>query len=171
MDERIAVLGLIQIASALSCGVFILWLTYRIARVYAQKKWGIDSNNTAYNLLLAAMLFSVGYVVSGVVQPILQSFRLLSVGETNTLELAGKFIAIGGAYIAISYAAAVAIMLISMRLYTFMTPLDELAEIKNNNIGVAVIVGVIIIILSLMTKDGVVLFIESMVPYPELPPV
>jgi hypothetical protein len=116
-------------------------------------------------------LFSVGYVVSGVVQPILQSFRLLSVGETNTLELAGKFIAIGGAYIAISYAAAVAIMLISMRLYTFMTPLDELAEIKNNNIGVAVIVGVIIIILSLMTKDGVVLFIESMVPYPELPPV
>ena len=50
---------------------------------------------------------------------------------------------------------------------TFITPIDEFTELKNNNIAVALIVGSIIITLSLLTNNGVTLLIESFIPYPQ----
>lgn len=170
MNEQIAILGLIEILSALSCGVLILWTTYRIARIYGKKKLGIEDGNTAFNVLLAGILFSVGYMMTGVIQPILESFRLLSASDIGTGSLIWKFLSTGGMYIAISYSAAIFVILIGMRLYTVMTPMDEAKEIQDNNVGVGLIIGVIVIVLAMMTKDGVVLFIESLIPYPDLPP-
>ena len=76
----------------------------------------------------------------------------------------------GGLYIAIAYLSSVTIIIIGVSIYVHMTPIDEFKEIKNNNVGVAVIVSVIIIVLTLMSKDGVILLIESIVPYPQLMP-
>ena len=49
-----------------------------------------------------------------------------------------------------------------------MTPLNEADEIKNNNIGVALVVGAILVTLSFMCSDGIALLIESFIPYPKL---
>jgi len=54
-------------------------------------------------------------------------------------------------------------------LYTFMTPLKEVQGLKENNIGVSIVLAAIVIVLSLMCKDGIILLIESIVPYPQLP--
>ena len=170
MDRQIALLGIIEIASALSCGVLILFLTYKIINFYSQKKLNVTEKNTAYNILVAGILFSVGYIVNGVIQPILDSFRMLIASGATTSQVIGKFILFGGIYIAISYIAALIVTSIGIYFYTYITPLNELKEIKNNNIGVALVVSVVIIILSFFCKGGIILFIESLVPYPELPP-
>jgi len=81
-----------------------------------------------------------------------------------------KYIGQGLIYISIAYTAAILIGLISTALYAKLTPIDEFKEIKNNNLGVALIVSSIIITLTLMSKDGVALLIESIIPYPNLPP-
>jgi hypothetical protein len=60
--------------------------------------------------------------------------------------------------------------LLSTLLYAKITPIDEFEEIRNNNIGVAIVVSVIIITLTMMCRSGVGLLIESIIPYPELPP-
>ena len=73
-------------------------------------------------------------------------------------------------YIAIAYTAAVLIGLISTFLYSKVTPINEFEEIRNNNVGVALIVSSIIVTLTIFSKDGVKLLIEALVPYPELPP-
>lgn len=170
MDKQIALLGIIQIISALSCGVLILFLTYKIINLYGKKTLNITEKNTAYNILVAGILFSVGYIVNGVVQPILDSFRLLISRGITITQLIGEFIFYGGIYIAISYIAALLVTGIGIYFYTYITPINELREIKNNNIGVALVVSVVIIILSIFCKGGIILFIESLVPYPELPP-
>lgn len=170
MDKQIALLGIIQIISALSCGVLILFLTYKIINLYGKKTLNIAEKNTAYNILVAGILFSVGYIVNGVVQPILDSFRLLISRGITITQLIGEFIFYGGIYIAISYIAALLVTGIGIYFYTYITPINELREIKNNNIGVALVVSVVIIILSFFCKGGIILFIESLVPYPELPP-
>lgn len=171
MNEKIALLGLIEVMSAVSCGVFILWLTYRMGRIYGKTKLGVTQNNTAFNVLLAGILLSVGYIMSGVIHPILEAFRLLSLSDVSTGNLIWKFLSTGGMYIAISYVAACIIILLGLRLYTVMTPLDESEAIKSNNVGVAVIMCAIILILAIMTRDGVVLFIESLIPYPDSIPI
>ena len=88
----------------------------------------------------------------------------------STGSILFSFITSGGKYIAIAYILSILIIIIGVTIYANLTPIDEFKEIKNNNIGVAIIVVTIIITLTLMSKDGVILFIESIFPYPELAP-
>jgi len=115
---------------------------------------------------MASVLFSVGYMVSGVVQPLLSLFRIMAATESSTSQLLFSFLGYGAFYIAASYTAGVVVSLVGITIYTGLTPIDEFAELKNNNLGVALIVGTIIIVLTLLTRDGVNLLMESQVPYP-----
>ncbi len=169
MNERIALIGLVEILSSLSCGIVILFITYRLVRVYGRKRLMIDEKNTAYNILLGSVLFSVGYIVSGVLQPIIDSYRILSNTDISQAKLVVNFILYGGLYIAIAYIFAMVICLVGIKIYSAMTPMNEAEEIQNNNIGVAVTVSAIVITLSMMSSDGVGLVIESFIPYPDLP--
>jgi|TARA_B110001469_G_scaffold111889_1_gene114339 uncharacterized membrane protein YjfL (UPF0719 family) len=169
MNEKLALLSLIELISALSCGVFILYVTFRILRIYGSKKLGIDQYNTAYMVFIGAVLFSVGFTMSGIINPILSYFRIMSNRDISAVNLFLSFIATGGAYIIISYVLSILVISLGIGLYTFMTPLKEVQELKENNIGVSIVLAAIIIVLSLMCKDGIILLIESIVPYPELP--
>ena len=170
MNERIALLGIVEILSAVSCGIFILFITYRMLRIYGRKKLQLDHNNLAYNIVIAGVLFSVGYIVSGVIQPILNSFRFLSDTAISKTELILSFIGYGGLYIAIAFIFSVLICFTGAKIYSSMTPLNEAEEIKANNVGVAIVLVAIICTLALMSTDGIALLIESFIPYPELPP-
>lgn len=170
MNYNIAILGLIEIFSAITIGVFILVLTYKIVQWVGRRYYGIESFNVAYSIFMASIILSVGIMVSGIIQPLMSSFRLLD-KQSESFIVALKYIGIGGVYIAIAYTAAISIGLISTFLYSKLTPIDEFKEIRENNIGVALVIGSILITLTLFTRDGVMLLIEAIVPYPELPPM
>lgn len=169
MNDKIALLGIVEILSSLSCGIVILYVTYRIMRKYGKKKLGIDHNNLAYNVLTAGVLFSVGYIVSGVIQPILNAFRTLSGTSISNMELVWQFIAYGGLYIFIAYISALIVTFLGIAIYGNMTSVSEIKELKNDNVGVAIVLTAIIVTLSLMCGDGIQLLVESFIPYPELP--
>jgi uncharacterized membrane protein YjfL (UPF0719 family) len=170
MNKQIALLGIIELLSALSIGVVIMLLTYRLIKYYGIKRLHIEHSNVAYNVLVVSVLFSVGYVVSGAIEPLLDSFRLLSAKGISTTELISKFILQGFMYVSIAYISIMLICVLGVSIYTHMTPLDELEEIRNNNVSVALIVGAIIIVMAMMTKGGIMVVLESLVPYPNLPP-
>jgi len=169
MNENIALLGFVEIISSLSCGIAILFITYRILRVFAKKRLQLEESNLAYNILTAGVLLSVGTIVSGVIQPILDSFRILSQTNIEKSDLILQFIGYGGLYILIAFISALLIVFIGMFIYANMTTLSELEELKKNNIGVAIVLVAIIFTLSLMTSNGITLIIESIIPYPDLP--
>lgn len=168
MNFNTALLGLIEIVSAISIGVFILLLTYKLLKWIGRRYYDIQNRNLAYSIFMAAMMFSVGFMVSGVIPPLISSFRLLNIENVFLLTL--TFVGRGALYVGIAYVSALMIGLLSTTLYTRMTPIEEFAEIKNNNVGVALIVASIIITLTLLSKDGVALILESITPYPDIPP-
>jgi len=49
------------------------------------------------------------------------------------------------------------------------TTLNEFEEIKNNNLGIAIVLSSIVITLSLLSHSGVELLLESIVPYSKVP--
>jgi len=166
MNRDIALLGFIEIFSALTIGIFILALTFKIVRWVGKRFYGVrDHQNLSYNIFTAAIMISVGLMVSSVIQPLVSFFRLLD-KSGDSFALALRFFGTGAVYIAIAYSVAIVIGLISTFLYSKLTEIDEFEEIKNNNVGVAIIIGSIIITLSLLTKSGVELLIESILPYP-----
>ena len=46
---------------------------------------------------------------------------------------------------------------------------NEFDEIKEGNVGVAIMVSVVIIVISLFCQGPFIYFLESMMPYPEIP--
>ena len=170
MNYNIALLALIEIISAITIGIFILALTYKIVQWVGRKYYQIQEYNLAYSIFVSAIIISVGIMISGIVQPLISSFRLLN-QSADSFMLTLQYLGIGAVYIAIAYSATVLIGLISTFLYSKLTPINEFEEIRKNNIGVALIISSILITLTLLTKSGVILLIEAIVPYPELPPV
>lgn len=167
MNTKLSLLATIEILSALSMGIFILAATYQLLKYVGRKRYDIHPNNQAYSVFMAAILFAVGYTMSGAIQPLLSLFRILAMKEDEALSLAFRFITTGGLYIGSAFLLGAVICLSGIVVYTYLTPVDEFAELKNNNLGVAIVVGSIIITLSLLTKDGVALLLESFIPYPE----
>lgn len=171
MNTNIGLLALIQILSSLTTGIIILWLTFRILKAVGKRFLGIEAKtNLSFSIFTASILFSVGFSVSTVIQPVVSSFRLLSKTSDSLFDLTSSFILYGGIYVAIAYAASMIISCIGILIYTNMTPIDEFKEIKDNNVGVAILVGSIIITINLISRSGVALLIESLLPYPDLPP-
>ena len=170
MNRDIIILGLIEIVSALTIGIFLLALTYKIVQWVGRKYYGIENYNLAYSIFTATIMISVGLMASSVLQPLISSFRLLDKGS-NSFVLAMKFLGTGASYIAIAYSVAILIGLVSTFLYSKLTPINEFEEIRENNVGVALMISSIIITLTLLTKSGVELLIEAIIPYPAGPPV
>jgi uncharacterized membrane protein YjfL (UPF0719 family) len=166
MNTRLSLLAIVEILSGLSIGIVIMMITYQGLKWIGKKRYDIHQNNLAYSILIASVLFSVGYMVSGVIQPLLSLFRIMATSDKSTAGLIFSFLGSGAFYIASAYTAGIVVSLLGVSIYTGLTPIDEFAEVKNNNIGVALIVGSIIVVLTLMTRDGVNLLMESQVPYP-----
>jgi len=170
MNTKLTLLAIIEMLTALSLGVAILASTYLLLKYIGKKRYGINPNNQAFGIFIASVLFSVGYMVSGVIQPLLSLFRILSTKDTSTLHLVSSFIGYGGLYIGLAFIVALLVCFLGAVIYNYITPIDEIEEMKNNNLAVAWVVGSIIITLSLMTRDGVELLIESFIPYPDMYP-
>jgi uncharacterized membrane protein YjfL (UPF0719 family) len=166
MNIKLSLLAIVEILSGLSIGIVIMIITYQLLKLIGRRRYDIHQNNVAYSIFMASVLFSVGYMVSGVIQPLLSLFRIMATDETTTSQLLFSFLAYGAIYIAASYTAGVIVSMVGITIYTSLTPIDEFAEVKNDNVGVALIVGTIIIVLTLLTRDGVNLLMESQVPYP-----
>ncbi len=166
MNSKLTLLAIIEILSALSMGVAILATTYLLLKYIWKKRYGVNESNQAFGIVTASILFSVGYMVSSVVHPLLSLFRILSTNNNDIFGLLILFIGYGAIYIAIAFVVALIVCWLGMVIYNYITPIDEIQELKNNNLAVALVVGSIIITLSLLTHDGVELLIESFIPYP-----
>ncbi len=170
MNTKLTLLAVIEILTAISLGVAIMAATYVLLKWIGKKRYDINQNNQAFGILMASILFSVGYLVSGVIHPLMSLFRILATRGIGTAQLAFSFIGYGALYILMAFVVALLVCFLGVIIYNYITPIDEITELKNNNLAVAAVVGSIIITLSLMTYDGVVLLIESFIPYPVMYP-
>lgn len=168
MNYNLAILGFIEIFSALSIGIVMLAFTFKIMEWVGRRFYNILEFNLAYSIFTMVIMLSVGIMIGGILQPLISSFRLLN-RDSDSFVMAFGYLATGALYIAIAYSATVIIALVSTFMYSKLTPIDEFDEIRKNNLGVALILSSIVITLTLLSKDGVITVIEALVPYPKLP--
>ena len=131
-------------------------------------KMGID--NTSYAIFSGSVLFSVGYMITGVKDPILNSLQLLESQAAYDGSPILEAIKYSALFIGLIVFLTALINLIAISLFMIMTAkVDELSEMKRKNVSVSIITAVIIISVSLMVKDSVYLILDAFVPYPEMP--
>ncbi len=171
MENQIFI-SVVELALSIFVGVTSLYFTHFIlVKIYKQKTG--DNNpykNIAFMILLSGIIFSIGYLLSGIITPLSSTLDMLNNGEsqvTTTIFSFVKYI-IGFSFLGLILGGI--INYLSYLLFTSLTTkLDEFNEIKNGNIGVAVLVSVIAITIAIFCKEPFMICLEHFIPYPEIP--
>ncbi len=170
MDTKLFSLSVVNMALSIILGVVILYFCYYITlKVFEKKGYEIEKNNIAFGIFVGSILLSVGLIVARAFEPAINLTDILKGIYTDSYSLFFQFVKYLFFFVGIALFSALIIIIISMKFYNLLTKdIKELEEISKNNISVALIAGVTIIVISFLALDSISLMIESLIPYPKL---
>ncbi|MGB5847246.1 MAG: DUF350 domain-containing protein [Ignavibacteriaceae bacterium] len=170
MDIILLITGLVQILLSLFLGILFV---YSASKVFQRLIRGINeieelkNNNVAVAILNGAIVLAIIIVVKNSIETAITIFSntlrnpeavLMTYVKTAFLMLG--HIVLGGI---IAFVAVYVALLIFMRL---TKDLDELKEIKGNNIAVSIFLSVIIISIALLLEPGLRTLLDALIPFP-----
>ena len=170
MDLILFISGLVQIALSLVIGVLFI---YAASRVFRKMIKGINeteelkNNNIAVAILNSAIIIALILVVSNSIESAITIFGNTLRNPDAVISTYLQTVLIMLLHIIIAGLVAFSAIYIAMYFFMWLTKdLDELAEIKNNNIAVSLLLGIIIISIALLLQPGITTILDSLIPYP-----
>jgi len=170
MDLILFITGLVQIALSLLIGVLFI---YAASKVFRKMIKGINetdelkNNNIAVAILNSAIIIALILVVSNSIESAITIFGNTLRNPDAIFSTYVRTALIMLLHIIIAGLVAFSSIYIAMRFFMWLTKdLDELAEIKKNNIAVSLLLGIIIISIALLLQPGITTILDSLIPYP-----
>jgi len=170
MDLILFISGLVQIALSLVIGVLFI---YAASRVFRKMIKGINeteelkNNNIAVAILNGAIIIALILVVRSSIESAITIFGNTLRNPDAVISTYLQTVLIMLLHIIIAGLVAFSAIYIAMYFFMWLTKdLDELAEIKNNNIAVSLLLGIIIISIALLLQPGITTILDSLIPYP-----
>ncbi|MBK6913679.1 MAG: DUF350 domain-containing protein [Ignavibacteriales bacterium] len=170
MDLILFLTGLLQIGLSLVLGVLFIYgaykLFYRIILKIDDVK-SLQSNNTAVAILNASIIISLIIIIKNSIDPAVTIFSNTLRSPNNSASdflmtailillqiLVAGVVAFGSIYLAIKF-------------FTWLTKdLDEIEEIKKNNIAVSIVMAFVVFSIALLINSGIETLLDSLVPFP-----
>jgi uncharacterized membrane protein YjfL (UPF0719 family) len=170
MNLNLLLLSVIHLIMAIFVGVLVLYFSYYFTnRMFRKKGFLIEKNNIAFGIFMSAILLSVGIVVSSAYSPSMSLLQVLQKTCDTRISLFLHFSMYFLLFLTIALLVSFLINMVSIKLYTFLTRnIEEFEEISQNNIQIALMTGVIIIVIAIFAKDSMAMIIESLIPYPKI---
>lgn len=169
-NDELFLNSILQLIISIFIGTIILYSTYKLIDRIIRKKNKIKIDNTAYGILCSSILFSVGFLIAGIKDPIINSINLIQQNVNFSGSVIFEGLKYTGLFLSIIIFLIWIIIIVAIYLFTIMTKnLDEFKEIKNNNIAVSLIIASIVMTISFIVKSSLFQILESFVPYPNLP--
>lgn len=167
MNSQLFALSIIEIILSLIISIAILFVSYKLLIWFFFKNEKLENNNIAFNIFTAGIILSIGIILSEIFPSITNIIRL-SNAQTNTIDL-GTIFKYSSIYLLIGFVVALFLNSAVFLLFSVLTKgVNEFSEIKNNNIGVAILVTTILVSITLIVKNSIALLISSLIPYPEV---
>jgi hypothetical protein len=165
-------ISFIELIISIVVGVFTVYLTKLVMiKLYLKKTNELNPyKNTSFMIFLSGTIFSVSYIVFGIMEPFSATVKLLSTQNNDLLGLVFEIAKYLCMFLFLGYLFGGLIIYLSYKLFSsFTTQVDEYEEIYKNNIGVAILLAVLTIVIALFTKSPFIVFIETLIPFPEVP--
>ena len=158
---------LIQTLMAFAMGISSLLLVYKILNGYLDKRYQMSENrNTAYGVLQTGIILATAIMLRTIVDSAINAFRLFSQSGFS-LEDVLMVILYSMLFVLIGVVCTLFLIASATLLLFYVSKVDEWKEIKNNNVGVALISEDVVLGLSLVMGDYVGHLCESILPYPK----
>jgi hypothetical protein len=165
-------ISFIELIISIVAGVLTVYLTKLVmTKLYLKKTNELNPyKNTSFMIFLSGTIFSVSYIVFGIMEPFSATVKLLSAQNQDTLSLVfdiSKYLIM---FLFLGYLFGGMIIFLAYKLFSsFTSQVDEYDEIYKNNIGVAILLAVLTIVIALFTKSPFIVFVETLIPFPDVP--
>lgn len=170
MDFTTIIAGAIEILLALIFGALFILGAFRLFVIITKdmdEMSEIRKNNAAVGILVGSIILAVSIVCRSSLESAVTvlSFALHSVDSTFLTYL--KYSGIMLAHMVLAGIIAFFGVYFGIRVFMWLTrDIDELEEIKKNNVAVAVIIGVIVVSMALFLAPGIQSLLDGLIPFP-----
>jgi uncharacterized membrane protein YjfL (UPF0719 family) len=172
MDLSLLIAGILQLILSLVIGLAFIYAGFRF---FHKRIKDIDEiselkkNNIAVAILNGSIILSLVIMVKNAIEPAITTFTLTLRNPDSSLTSFLQTAAIMLIQIIVAGVLAFLAIYIALNLYTFLTrDLDEIDEIKKNNIAVSIVLGVVIISISLLMQQGIKSILDALIPFPAI---
>ena len=174
MNQFLLLNGICSLILAMILGLLAIYLGFN---AFKRINSGIDeelelrNNNIAVALVSGSFIISLGILMKGVIDPITQAlFNLVFKYQQYGISIGDVVSTTGVVLLQFSVALVLSLVTLTLgtRLYMKLnSQTNELEEIANNNIAVAIVVSAITVTLALMLADGMQILLQAIVPAPQ----
>ena len=172
MIELLFEYNVIEIFVTAMIAVLTVFLTKTLVmRLYINRTQDIDPyKNIAFMVFLSGMILSVCYLVFSIFDPLASTMQLIRTKNLSNFGVLVEYFKYLTMFLVISYGVSVFIIILASSIFTVMTTnLDEFNEIAEGNIGVALLMFVLTLVIAIFTQHPFIVFLETFIPYPEVP--
>ena len=167
MNKQLFTLALFEVILSIIITVVIIYVSYSILQKLFFKKEDIQGSNTAFIVFTSGIFLSIGLILGEILPSITNIIRLATT-QTDAIDT-GMIVKYSGIYLIIGFLAAVIINASVFFLFSMLTRgINEFQAIKNNNVGVSILVAATLVSITLIVKESIALLISSLIPYPEV---
>lgn len=173
MDLRTLFFASYELLISVVFGLITVYICIKVlSHTYLKSRQGnlLLQGNTAASLFASVMIITVLILVQGSVLP--------SVDALRTMVLAGEGITFSVVMISFGYfllfyvialVISIAVIFLTTQIYLVATVnIDEMNEIRKNNVGVAILLSAVLLAMTLFIRTPVQRFIGSLVNYESL---
>jgi uncharacterized membrane protein YjfL (UPF0719 family) len=172
MDLSLLVSGVLQLVLSLAVGIVFIFAGFKFFhnRIKAINEIEeLKKNNIAVAILNASIILALVIMVKNAIEPAITVFSMTLRNPNATfisfLQMAGIMLV----QIIVAGLIAYISIYLAINLYTYLTKeIDELGEIKNNNIAVSIVLGIVIISISLLMQQGIKSILDALIPFPSI---
>ena len=163
--------GLIELGISIIAAIFIFFFAFKVFSVLTKKIDEIEelkSNNIAIAILVSPFIFAMMLLIKAALVP---AYDTLQYALTEDVQLKIFLFAVLQVALFFIISAVFSFIMLWLAMKAFMlltTKLDEMAEIKNKNIAVSIIIAVLLISASLLLEHGMIAFLSGLVKAPEI---
>lgn len=170
MNIKFFTLASVHLITSLIVGVVFLYLTFVIVRqFFRRRKLQIETTNVAFGIFAAAIMFTMGYILSGVFEPAMATANILMKGNPAIGIFISQYMKYMGLFLLFGALTTGLVILTAIKVFDLFTAsIDELKEISQNNISVSIVLSTMIIVVAILAKPSIVMLVEAIVPYPQI---
>lgn len=160
-------LALIQIIISILLSIIIFFISYKILiKVFKLEESKFNNDNLALSIFFSGIIFSVGYLLSGIIPSIINAIQLIKIHTEGNLVL--EVLKYSSMCLFIGFLSISIIQISAFFLVKTMTKhIKEVEQLKTNNLAVSILLVSILISITLISKDGLIFLLETFLPQPE----
>ena len=160
-------LPLIYFLVSLFSSLSLIMICHNLMAKMMKKITGLTTMTLSFNILASGLLLSIGLLMSEASRPIVTTISYLSRDNNNSWVL----LSIG--YILLFFILVMLFSFVvifgSLWFFNRMTgEIDEKTELKNGNNGIALLLSILMISMTLFLKSPIISLLEAIVPLPKI---